>query len=77
MLSSVDCSTGVYDKPIANPTSDDKPIANPTSDDKPILNGNIDDDVENSAPEENPKPNAPEENPNANPAYDFLASVSN
>ena len=41
MLSSVDCSTEVYDKPILNPTTDDKPI----------LNGNI--DIENSPPEEN------------------------
>ena len=41
MLSSVDCSAEVYDKPIPNPTTDDKPI----------LNGNI--DTENIPPEEN------------------------
>ncbi|MGE5822008.1 MAG: carboxypeptidase regulatory-like domain-containing protein [Nitrososphaerota archaeon] len=66
MLSSIDCSAEVYDKPIPNPTTDDKPIPNPTTDDKPILNGNI--DIENSTPEENR---------NANPDYDFLASVDN
>jgi hypothetical protein len=78
MLSSIDCSTEVYDKPIPianpttddkpilNPTTDDKPILNPTTDDKPILNGNI--DIENSPPEESR---------NVNTANDFLASVVN
>ncbi|HXV88580.1 MAG TPA: hypothetical protein VD710_05750 [Nitrososphaeraceae archaeon] len=66
MLSSVDCRTEVYDKPIANPPTDDKPIANPPTDDKTIANGNI--GIENSTPEENR---------NVNTVNDFLASVSN
>ncbi|MGI0030551.1 MAG: hypothetical protein ACRD80_03070, partial [Nitrososphaeraceae archaeon] len=66
MLSSVDCSTEVYDKPILNPTTDDKPILNATTDDKPALNGNI--DIENIPSEENR---------NVNTAHDFLASVVN
>jgi hypothetical protein len=76
MLSSVDCNTEVYDKPILNPITDDKPILNPTTDDKPILNPITDDkpalngniDIENSTPEENR---------NVNTAHDFLASVVN
>ena len=66
MLSSVDCSTEVYDKPILNPTTDDKPLLNPTTDDKRLLNGNI--GIENSPPEENR---------NVNTGNDFLASVVN
>jgi len=66
MLSSVDCSDEVYDKPILNPPTDDKPILNPPTDDKSSLNGNI--DIENIPSEENR---------NVNTGHDFLASVTN
>jgi hypothetical protein len=66
MLSSVDCSAEVYDKPTLNPTTDDKPTLNPTTDDESPLNCNI--DIENIPSEENR---------NVNTAHDFLASVTN
>jgi hypothetical protein len=66
MLSSVDCSPEVYDKPILNTTTDDKPILNPTTDDKSNINDNI--NIEN---------NPPEESQIVNTSNDFLASVSN
>jgi hypothetical protein len=86
MLSSVDCSAEVYDKPILNPTTDDKPILNPTTDDKPILNPTTDDKpILNPTTDDKPILNGnidtenipPEENRNENTAYDFLASVTN
>jgi len=86
MLSSVDCSTEVYDKDIANPTTDDKPILNPTTDDKPILNPTTDDKpILNPTTDDKPILNdnigiensPPEENRNVDTANDFLASVVN
>jgi hypothetical protein len=88
MLSSIDCSTEVYDKPIpiVNPTTDDKPILNPTTDDKPILNPTTDDKpILNPTTDDKPILNGnihienspPEESRNVNTANDFLASVVN
>ena len=75
MLSALDCSGMVTDKPTLNPTTDDKPTLNPTTDDKPstnseidynpLLNSNIMEDI------------SPEENQEDNIGYDFLGSVTN
>jgi hypothetical protein len=85
MLSALDCSGMVTDKPILNPTTDDKPILNPTTDDKPTLNPTTDDKPStNSEIDYNPLLNSnimedisPEENQEDNIGYDFLGSVTN
>jgi len=84
MLSALDCSGMVTDKPILNPTTDDKPILNPTTDDKPTLNPTTDDKPStNSEIDYNPLLNSnimedisPEENQEDNIGYDFLGSVT-
>jgi hypothetical protein len=86
MLSSVDCSAEVYDKPTLNPTTDDKPTLNPTTDHKPTLNPTTDHKPTLNPITDDESPlngnidieNIPsEENRNVNTAHDFLASVTN
>ena len=75
MLSALDCSGMVSDKPVQSPATDDKPVQSPATDDKsnnnseidynPLLNSNI---MENITPEGNQEDDI---------GYDFLGSVTN
>jgi len=65
MLSALDCSNKVNDRPTLSPATDDKPTTNSEIDYNPLLNSNI---MEDSATEENQEDNI---------GYDFLGSITN
>jgi hypothetical protein len=85
MLSALDCSGMVSDKPVQSPATDDKPVQSPATDDKPVQSPATDDKSNiNSEIDYNPLLNSnimenitPEGNQEDDIGYDFLGSVTN